>query len=84
MAIEMTLTGTRSDLVEHLQSKATERKAAARSMSKDAAAKQLGIAEGLEEAAGDLERWREPDEVQHRAMSPGHLRPLERDGQPAL
>jgi len=26
-------------------------------MSKDAAAKQLGIAEGLEEAASDLGRW---------------------------
>jgi len=83
MAIETTLHGTKADMIEHLQSKAIEHKVAARSMSKDAAAKQLGIAEGLEEAAADLGRWQEPDEIRLRPLGAGHLQPQARDGLPA-
>ena len=81
MAIEIALTGTRADLAAHLTAKAADHRNIARKMSKEAAAQHIGQAEGLEEAASDLERWVDTSRpAGDRAMGAGHLRPLERDG----
>jgi len=57
MAIEIALRGTRADLAAHLTAKAADHRNIARKMAKEAAAQHIGQAEGLEEAASDLERW---------------------------
>jgi hypothetical protein len=62
MGISRILTGTKDEFLAHLEEQGQEHLTAAKGASKDEAARQKGIAEGIDLATAAVRDWQQPGE----------------------